>query len=283
MGAGRVDVDTGRVPGGEVARVATGGDPEGDDLGSSGDTELLELIRNGSGEALDQLIRRHEGWVRRRVSDRVGARLRRRLDSNDVYQEIMMRLLRASSLLPVKDSTHFRKRLSVIIENTIRDLVDHVTAKVRDVNRDELLSTQVALSVTDHQKSPEERADDALMKEQLQLALLLIAPSHRHVIQLRRYEQLTYPEIAERLGITDSAARMRYQRAAGALTRAITQLKHGDEDGLLDELLAEGAAAAAAEAEAERGEEGDAEGDAEGGEEGDAEGDAEGGEEPRGG
>ena len=47
---------------------------------------------------------------------------------------------------------------------------------------------------------------------------------HFEVILLRKYEELTFPEIGERLGKSADACRMLYARAMTALTRKIQEI-----------------------------------------------------------
>ena len=54
--------------------------------------------------------------------------------------------------------------------------------------------------------------------ERLERALEALTGSQRDIILLRRFEELTFPEIAARLGKSDDACRMMFARAMTALT-----------------------------------------------------------------
>ena len=48
-----------------------------------------------------------------------------------------------------------------------------------------------------------------------------LSEAHREVILLRQFEELSFPEIAARLGKTDDASRMLFARAMAQLTLAL--------------------------------------------------------------
>jgi DNA-directed RNA polymerase specialized sigma24 family protein len=51
------------------------------------------------------------------------------------------------------------------------------------------------------------------------------------VVLLRRFEELSYPEIGARLGKTSDAARMLYTRAMAALTLKLREVEDAVSDG----------------------------------------------------
>ena len=57
----------------------------------------------------------------------------------------------------------------------------------------------------------------------LERALESLNPSQREVIILRKYEDLWFQEIGERLGKSPDACRMLFVRAMAALTRALEE------------------------------------------------------------
>ena len=54
--------------------------------------------------------------------------------------------------------------------------------------------------------------------EALERAIESLSDAHREIILLRQFEELTFPEIAGRLGKGDDACRMLFARAMTALT-----------------------------------------------------------------
>jgi RNA polymerase sigma factor (sigma-70 family) len=61
----------------------------------------------------------------------------------------------------------------------------------------------------------------------IRLAMELLEPSDRQILELRDWEERSFVEIAEELGIGESAARMRYQRALPKLAKNVERLRRG--------------------------------------------------------
>jgi RNA polymerase sigma-70 factor (ECF subfamily) len=60
--------------------------------------------------------------------------------------------------------------------------------------------------------------------QRLESAIEALAPAHRDVILLRKFQELSFGEIAERLGKSEDACRMLLARAMTALTLALHKL-----------------------------------------------------------
>jgi RNA polymerase sigma-70 factor (ECF subfamily) len=61
---------------------------------------------------------------------------------------------------------------------------------------------------------------------QLEAAIAGLSDAHREIILLRKFEDLTFPEIAERLGKSEDACRMLFARAMTALTLRLSASDH---------------------------------------------------------
>ena len=66
------------------------------------------------------------------------------------------------------------------------------------------------------------------------LALELLEPDDRNVILWREYEDQPFAVIAERLGMAEDAARMRFARALPKLAKKLQGLRAGELGSLLD-------------------------------------------------
>lgn len=62
------------------------------------------------------------------------------------------------------------------------------------------------------------------MRDEVARAVEALPPEHREVVALRYLSGLSYEEVAERLGVSPGAARMRAMRAREALARALPRL-----------------------------------------------------------
>lgn len=63
----------------------------------------------------------------------------------------------------------------------------------------------------------EHRAGLAALRVELAAALAQLSPAVRGAVQLRVVDELTYPDVAQRLGISEQAARARVSRGLAAL------------------------------------------------------------------
>ena len=68
----------------------------------------------------------------------------------------------------------------------------------------------------------------------LRLALELLEPEDREVLVLRQWQQRSFAEIGQELGIATDAARMRFQRTLPKLAQKMRLLRDRDLDSILD-------------------------------------------------
>jgi DNA-directed RNA polymerase specialized sigma24 family protein len=62
----------------------------------------------------------------------------------------------------------------------------------------------------------------------VRLGMELLDPMDRDVIVLRRWNELSFPEIGEHLGLSPNTARMKYNRAVLKLGDEVMALRRGD-------------------------------------------------------
>lgn len=175
----------------------------------------------------DELLRRNLDWAREFVSRRLRRELRGDAETIDFVQEAMLSLVRRGAPA-VRDDDEFRALLSRVLENDLRDRNRYVHRECRDVRRvlgglsDTVLRVDPpARGVT----SPTARVDRDEREAWIRLALELLAPEDREVIRLREWDELTFEQIGEKLGVAPDAARMRYQRALPKLARKVAALR----------------------------------------------------------
>ncbi|MEZ5967080.1 MAG: RNA polymerase sigma factor [Planctomycetota bacterium] len=208
--------------------------------GHPGDTAALLLAaRGGDRQAISTLLVRDLAWVQRTVHRRLGGVVREIADTNDVVQELFLRVLRSGPRLQVDDGLQFRRLMARIVQCTLVSMARRAQASRRHAGAEiewdtrlggtPLLSDAVA-------PAPESAAAQSEEREHLRLALELIDPADREVLQMRDYEGLTFVEIAARVESTEDAVRMRYRRAVGRLRGAVERLRVGQVDALLGEL-----------------------------------------------
>ena len=106
--------------------------------------------------------------------------------------------------------------LTAIARNVIKDQADYARRQRRDTGRTVPLSAEAEAVEADIRSE----VGRLILKEEtkrLERAMEALEPLHREVILLRKYEEMSFPEIAERLGKTPDACRMLLARAMTAL------------------------------------------------------------------
>jgi RNA polymerase sigma-70 factor (ECF subfamily) len=192
---------------------------------------LLQRWHGGDPEALRELLRQHLPWIRERVHQRLGPALRRRGDTEDFLHEAVIELLRYTPRFLVGESDAFRRLLSRIVENMMRDQHEFFARQRRALAREDARLDDSVLCLDARARtatSPSQAAARSEERAWLRLALELLAPEDRDAIVLREYEQLPFAEVGARLGVAADAARMRFQRALARLAAAVEKLRRGE-------------------------------------------------------
>jgi RNA polymerase sigma-70 factor (ECF subfamily) len=184
--------------------------------------DLLERARNGSDEALGALVERCGPKLLALVRLRLGPSLRREVESRDVLQSALLKAVGGFDRFAGTDGGSLMAWLARIAENEVRDLAEHHGRQRRDAAR------RVSL-----EESPEAARLASRVRSQTSLvacgerlsamtaALESLAADHREVIVLHALQELSFPEVGQRLGRSADACRMLFARAMTALTLAV--------------------------------------------------------------
>ena len=134
-----------------------------------------------------------------------------REDAEDAVQEVFLKYLRGGKRFSSREE--LRRYLTTATANQCRDLLKSA-ARRRDRELDEL-----AL--------PEAPQEDPDLRLDVRRALLRLDPKYRGVVYLFYYEDCAVREIADRLGISEAAARTRLSRARKELRLLLGGETHG--------------------------------------------------------
>ena len=181
---------------------------------------LLRRAQEGSGEALNALFEGCGEPLLAYVRLRLGARLRARLESRDILQATLLQAFEHLDQFEGSSAKSLLGWLVAIARNQIRDEADYHQAQRRDAARTVPLSGEVQ-RVAAEIRSEVSRIHANQEMLRLEQAIESLKPEHREVVLMRRYEELTFPEIGERLDRSPDACRMLYARAMTALTREV--------------------------------------------------------------
>ncbi len=141
--------------------------------------------------------------------------MRAKVEAEDVAQEVLIAVHKGLDRFEGEDDRAFLRWLFTIAENRIRDLVDHFGAQKRQP-KDDLPSRELT--------SPSVHAVRNEMAKKVRNALTRLSEPHRQVIQLRRFEELDVPEIAQAMDRSENAVRVLYCRAIAALKEELGQV-----------------------------------------------------------
>ena len=170
-------------------------------------TRLLQAMRSGDGEAVDQVF----ALTYRELHELAHRRLKRSvpltvLDTTALVHECYLRLVRLGQL-NARDRTHFLAYAARVMRSIIVDLIRQRLAQRRG-GAD--LHVTLASEVPDNSSRNEEQViqlDEAL-QELARLDERLV-----QVVEMRYFAGLTVEEIAESLGVTSRTIRRDWEKA----------------------------------------------------------------------
>jgi len=184
------------------------------DLGQLSDQELVErtLDREGRDERpFGELFRRHRGLVWRVAIGYFG----NVQDAEDMTQDVFFTAHR--KLAQFRGEASFRTWLHRIATSRSKNELRRRSRRLRTI--DEPLE-EAAATATNGSPGPEAVTVRGRRLQRLALAIDSLTPEEREVLRLVDLEQTPYKEVAELLGLSLGAVKMRVLRARGRLREA---------------------------------------------------------------
>lgn len=183
--------------------------------------ELVLRARRGDEAALEELSRRH----RRAVYVLALQLLGNPDDAMDATQDTMLRFLR--TLRRFDPSRPVRPWLYAILRNRVRDLFRRRRVRKHDpIEGDE---EHWRPELVDPAADPHADARRQELRERIWNALAELAPSHREIVVLRDYQDLSYAEIARVLDVPQGTVMSRLHRARKHLAALLAPPVEGKE------------------------------------------------------
>jgi RNA polymerase sigma-70 factor (ECF subfamily) len=183
-------------------------------------TAVLRQALAGSDEALDTLYARYGPRLLSFIRLKMGRDLRTRLESRDIVQATFLKSFEHLDEFEGSNGRSLLGWMMRIAEREIQDRADFHKRDKRDARREDDVDDHSDIAV---------RTKSALSKmilderaERVENAIAALSESYRQVILLRTFEELTFPEIATRIGKSEDASRMLFARAMTALTLALS-------------------------------------------------------------
>ncbi|MCH9648223.1 MAG: RNA polymerase sigma factor [Deltaproteobacteria bacterium] len=190
------------------------------------DRRLIREAKEGSGEALNKLFDRYGARLLSLIRLRMGRSLRQQLESQDLLQQTMLKAFQRIDQFAGGGETSLMGWLGAIARNEVHDQVKYFRRGGRDVARAVPLEA-VGEAMAQQLRTEVSRLHLLAQAQALENAIESLQERHREILLLRRFEELTFPQIGKQLGKSPDACRMLYSRAMAALTFEL-QDKRGD-------------------------------------------------------
>jgi len=188
-----------------------------------GSTEVIRAAIDGArskapldNEAIDRLYQRYAPRLLSYIRLKIGRRLREKMESGDILQAALLKSYQHLDEFRGSNGRALMAWLAKIAEREIVDRADYHGRQRRATGLESPIDdrSEIAARVRSalSQVILNERASE------LEAAIESLSDAHREVILLRKFEELSFPDISRRLGKSEDACRMLFARAMTALT-----------------------------------------------------------------
>jgi RNA polymerase sigma-70 factor (ECF subfamily) len=192
---------------------------------------LLRRAAAGDNEAVSVLFGQYRERLRRLVALRLDARLQKRLDASDVIQETYLEAWDRLAEYLRQPKTSFYLWLRLLARQKLVTVYRRHRARPRDIDREGPSLGASSHALADQLLGRDSRPSAAIRcaerRARIQEALDRMDPLDREVLALRHYEQLSNAEVAQELGLQESAASKRYRRALDRIMEILADLPGG--------------------------------------------------------
>jgi RNA polymerase sigma-70 factor (ECF subfamily) len=183
--------------------------------------ELIELSARGDFDARQRLLERHRHRLVKMVAVRLDRGVAARLDPSDVVQEALAEAAQhLDEYLRTRPIPYYAWLRQFAWERLAKLHRHHIRSKKRSVTREEAWSMPLPedsvlrlARLAAGGVSPSQALIRNELRQRLQVALEQLAPHDREILVMRNLEQLSIAEIAEVLGLTEGAVKVRHLRA----------------------------------------------------------------------
>src|SRR5437867_6026666 len=175
------------------------------------DVRLMRLVSGGDTGAFEQLIERHQALVAGTVARMLGSNS----DVEDIAQQVFIRVWKSAGryVARAKFTTWLLKITRNLVFNEMRRAKRHPHLPIQiDPEAEEIPIKDEATA------TPDASVLQAELQTEIEKAIMLLPDTQRMALVLRRYEELSYEDIADVLGLSVPAVK-------SLLFRARTELR----------------------------------------------------------
>jgi RNA polymerase sigma-70 factor (ECF subfamily) len=179
------------------------------------DAEAIAAAQQGDKAACRRLFARFQRSVHALVWRMLGSHARRSI-VEELVQEAFMRAFRSLPRFDLHGPARFSTWLLSIAMRTAID----------ELRRPRAPLAELTVMPDDERCRPDARAEQQSLGRAIARAVDGLGPELRATFILRGYHDLTYPEIADALGVDVGTVKSRLHRARRALQHALMEVRH---------------------------------------------------------
>jgi len=183
------------------------------------DEQLMVAVRDGDASCLGDLFERHGeklcGYLTRVTQDPELAR--------DFVQEVFLRVLKYRGTY--KDGNRFSSWMYTIAHNVVNRHFGKKSTGATVINIED-----VATMIESREPSPFKQAVAAEEQRLLKAAFAELPVEKREILTLGMIERMPYKQVAEVLGVSESAVKVRVHRAVKELRAVYMRLANEEEN-----------------------------------------------------
>jgi RNA polymerase sigma-70 factor (ECF subfamily) len=201
-------------------------------------SELLAIAKVGNEDAVNKLLDRERPVLRRQIQLRLDKRIQRRVGVSDIVQDVLIEANRRLDAYLENPKMPFHLWLRHMARDRIIDAHRrHRVSAKRSVDKEQPLlapgnldrsSMEIAPELIDAEMTPAAAATMKELARRVKSSMHLLEDRDREILLLRHCDHLSNREVAERLGLSEPAASMRYLRAVRRLRAVLEEAKLGE-------------------------------------------------------
>jgi RNA polymerase sigma-70 factor (ECF subfamily) len=190
---------------------------------------LLGHAKTGDSAAVGRLLEAYRPYLALLARLQISRRLQGKIDATDVVQDVFLEAHRNLMLFRGTCEAEFVAWLRQILSDRLTNLVRHyLGTKRRDIRLEREMAAAIDESsrvldgsLVARQSSPSDRASRCEQAVLLADALSQIPDDQREVLVLRHLEELTFPDVAARMGRTVDSVKGLWTRGLHRLRRIL--------------------------------------------------------------
>ena len=188
-------------------------------------SQLVGAAKDGDSEAHSEICRQVQGQLNRMADQQLDGQLRRKVNPSDIVQATLTRMVQGFGDFRGSTSAEFYGWLNSILRNEVHSTRRDYQRQRRDVRRESEPKSNV--NVGDFQ--PTEDTPQNQLQQQEKLArfrevIKILPPDYARVIELRSIQELSFEDVALKMGRSVNAVSKLWGRALVSLQQELEKI-----------------------------------------------------------